>query len=32
MVDAHNAMHMGVSAVQAGMDADTKDNVLRKKK
>lgn len=32
MVDQHNAMHMGVAAVQAGMDADTKDNVLKKKR
>ena len=32
IVDQHNAMHMGVAAVQAGMDADTKDNVLKKKK
>ena len=29
MVDQHNAMHMGVAAVQAGMDADTKDNVMK---
>lgn len=32
LVDQHNNMHMGVAAVQAGMDADTKDNVLKKKK
>ena len=32
MVDAHNAMHMGVAAVQAGMDADTKDNVMKQGK
>lgn len=32
MVDQHNAMHMGISAVQAGMDADTKDSGLKKKR
>lgn len=30
MVDAHNAMHgVGIATVQAGMDADTKDNVMK---
>lgn len=29
MVDQHNAMHNSISAVQAGMDADTKDNIMK---
>lgn len=32
MVDQHNSMHVGIATVQAGMEADTKDNVLKKKK
>lgn len=30
LVDQHNAMH--TDALKAGVDADTKDNVLKKKK
>lgn len=29
MIDQHNAMHNSISAVQAGMDADTKDNIMK---
>ena len=32
MVNQHNSMHVGVSTLKAGMDADTKDNIMNKKK